>query len=101
LSSFVRIKPSEYNLIAAAVTHDGLSFNGEVIPLEAQNTTRLAEAVGILCHEAAPQASAQQPSAKAEKSLLTAVAELERRLLIAVEDGLGNLPPIPEPTTLE
>jgi hypothetical protein len=120
LSSFVRIKPSEYNLIAAAVTHDGLSFNGEVIPLEAQNTTRLAEAVGILCHQAVPQPSAPQPSAedlaghafaKAEKSLQTAFTELERlramnldpdgrlRLLIAVEGGLANLTRIREATT--
>jgi hypothetical protein len=38
-------------------------FPGEVIPLEARNTTPLSKTVGILCNQAVPQPSAPQSSA--------------------------------------
>src|SRR5580704_12129839 len=42
LNSYVRIKPSEYRMFAEAVTDEGLACNGEVIPMEADNTAKLA-----------------------------------------------------------
>jgi len=48
LNSFTRIKPAEYRVIAGAVSEDGLAYGAEIIPLEAQNAPRLAEAVDAL-----------------------------------------------------
>ena len=48
LNSFTRFKPAEYRVIAGAVSEDGLAYGAEIIPLEAQNAPRLAEAVDAL-----------------------------------------------------
>ena len=106
LNSFVKIKPSEYRLIAAAVTEEGLSYGGETIPLEPENAPKLASAVEALRAESAPEPPAdpkEQAFAKAEKAIQTAIAELTRlqgmhlddegrlRMLIAVESGRDSL----------
>lgn len=107
LNSFVRIRPSEYRLIAAAVTEDGLSYDGELIPLNSGNAPKLAHAVEALCRESVPEPAPADPVEqsfdKAEKSLQAAIAEFRRlqeldldqdgrlRLLIAVESGRDDL----------
>jgi hypothetical protein len=107
LTSFVRIKPAEYRLIAAAVTEDGLCYDGEVIALEPENAPKLAQAVEALRRDATPETSPVDPSeqafAKAEKAMKSALAEFERlhamqldyegksKLLIALESGQKGL----------
>src|SRR5437868_3723588 len=101
LNSFVKIKPSEYRLIAAAVSEDGLSYAGETIPMEPENAPALARAVEALRAEAVapepPPDPVGQAFAKAEKAVQTALAEFTRlqamqldeesrqRLVLAVE----------------
>jgi len=116
LNSYVKIKPSEYRLIAAAVTEDGLSYNGETIPIEPGNTPQLARAVEALRGESAPEPPPADPIeqafAKAEKALQTVIAEFSRlqamnldeegrlRLVIAVEGGRDSLEQIRLSTAL-
>jgi len=116
LNSFVRIKPSEYRLIAAAVTEEGLSYNGETIPMEPGNTPQLERAVEALRGEVTPETSPADPAgqafAKAEKAVETALAEFSRlqamnlddegrlRLLIAVEAARDSLDQIRQSTAL-
>ena len=82
LSSFTRIKPADYRLIAAAVTDDGLSYGGEVIALEPENAPKLAEAVEALRRDSIPETNpvdaAEQAFAKAEKAMKSAVTEFQR-----------------------
>jgi hypothetical protein len=82
LSSFTRIKPADYRLIAAAVTEDGLAYGGEVIALEPENAPKLAEAVEALRRDSTPEAEAVDPAdlafAKAEKAMKSALAEFQR-----------------------
>ena len=107
LSSFTRIKPAEYRLIAAAVTEDGLCYGDEVIALEPENAPKLAEAVealrGDAIQETDPVDPAEQAFAKAERAMKSAVAEFQRlhamqldyegrsKLLIALESGRNRL----------
>ena len=107
LNSFTRIKPAEYRLFAAAVTDEGLAYNGEIIPLELENAPQLARAVEAIrsasTPESAPPDPAEQAFAKAGKSLDTAIAEFSRlntmlldddnrlRLAIALEAGRDHL----------
>jgi hypothetical protein len=116
LNSFVRIKPSEYRLIAAAVTEDSLTYNGETIPLEPGNSPQIARAVealrGEIVPEPPPAVTPDQSFAKAEKAVETALAEFSRlqtmdldeegrlRLLIAVETARDSLDKIRLSTTL-
>jgi hypothetical protein len=116
LTSFIRIKPAEYRLIAAAVSEEGVSCHGEVIPMEPGNAPRLAQAVEALRRECAPEPPppdrAAQAFAKAEKSLETAVAEFNRlqsmdldeddrlRLLILLETAGETLKNIGSRTAL-
>jgi len=116
LNSYVKIKPAEYRLIAAAVTEDGLSYNGETIPIEPGNTPQLARAVEALRGESAPEPPpadlTEQAFAKAEKALQTVIAEFSRlqtmnldeegrlRLVIAVESGRDSLEQIRLSTAL-
>jgi hypothetical protein len=55
LNSYVKIKPSEFRLITDKVTEDGLSYNGETIPMEPGNTPERARAVEALRAEQAPE----------------------------------------------
>ena len=110
LNSHARIRPSEYRLFAAALTDEGLAYNGEVIPLELEHAPQLARAVdairGASAAETPPPDPAEQSFAKAAKALETAFAEFSRlhtmnlddenrlRLAIALEaarDQLDNL----------
>ena len=107
LNNFTRIKPAEYRLFAAAVTDDGLAYNGEIIPLELENAPQLARAVEAIRSASAPQPvpldPAEQAFAKAGKALETAIAEFSRlhsmnlddesrlRLAIALEAGRNHL----------
>lgn len=107
LNSFTRIKPSEYRLFAEAVTGDGLVYNGEVIPMEIENASKLAQAVDAIRSEFAPEPvpadPAEQSFTKAEKALQTALAEFSRlntmllddearlRLALALEAGRNDL----------
>jgi hypothetical protein len=107
LSSFTRIKPAEYRLIAASVTEDGLCYGGEVIALEPENAPKLAEAVEALrcdaIQETDPVDPAEQAFAKAERAMKSALAEFQRlhamqldyegrsKLRIALESGRNRL----------
>jgi len=92
LNCFTRIKPAEYRLIAGAVTQDGLAYGGEVIALEPENSTKLAEAVEALRRDSIPEADpvdpVQQAFAKAEKAVKSAIAEFQRLQAMKLdEDG--------------
>jgi hypothetical protein len=116
LNSFVRIKPSEYRLIAEAVTEDGLLFDGEIIPLDVEHTPQLAQALQALHREntpePAPADSAAQSFAKAERLLEATLAEFERlqamdldedgrlHLVIALEGGRDHLDRLRDATIL-
>ncbi|HEY2013026.1 MAG TPA: hypothetical protein VGH38_05960 [Bryobacteraceae bacterium] len=116
LNSFVRIKPSEFRLIASSVTDDGLTYGDQLIPLNPENAPKLAEAVEALRREHNPEPAPVDPIgqsfAKAEKSLQAALAEFRRlqemnldeegrlKLLIAVESGRDDLERIRASTTL-
>jgi hypothetical protein len=108
LNCFARIKPGEYRLFAAVLTDDGLLYNGETIPLEPENTPRLAQVVEAIREQSAgpepePLDPAARAFAKAEKSLQNALAEFSKiqamklddegrlKLLIAVETGRNHL----------
>jgi hypothetical protein len=53
LASILRITADEYRLIAGSVAEDGLLYDGEKIAIDAQNTSRLAQAVDALRSQAA------------------------------------------------
>jgi len=107
LSSFTRIKPAEYRLIAAAVTEDGLAYGGEVIALEPENSPKLAEAVEALRRDCTPEAEpvdpAEQAFAKALRAMNSALVEFQKlqameldfegrsKLRIALESGRHRL----------
>jgi hypothetical protein len=107
LNSFVKITPSEYRLIAAAVTEDGVSCGGEIIPMEPENAPQLARAVEALRTQSAvpepPPDPVANAFAKAEKAVQTALAEFTRlqampldeearqRLVVAVESSRSHL----------
>jgi hypothetical protein len=117
LNSFTHIKPAEYRLISGAVTDEGISYSGAIIPIESENAAQLAEAVSALRREAAPAPDpvdpAEQAFAKAEKSLEAAIAAFARlqemnldqegrlRLVIAVEGGREHLDRIRTTTSLD
>ena len=107
LNNFTRISPADYRLISGAVTDEGLSYGGEIIPLEPERATELAQAVEALRHERIPESEPVDPSerafVKAEKHLQAMLAEFERlqamnldedsrlRLVVAVEAGCDHL----------
>jgi hypothetical protein len=90
LSSYTRIKPAEYRLIAGAVTEDGISYGGEVIALEPQNAPKLALAVEALRRDAVPATdpveSVAQVLARAGRALQSAVAEFKRLQAMNLDD---------------
>jgi hypothetical protein len=107
LSSFTRIKPAEYRLIAASVTDEGLAYGGEVIALEPENAPKLAEAVETLRRDCTPEADpvdpAEQALAKALRAMNSAFVEFQRlhamkldgdgrtKLRLALESGRHRL----------
>jgi len=82
LSSVTRITPAQFRQIADAVTEDGLSYAGEPIEIIPENAPMLAQAIEILTStpdsdEFAPE-TPEQTFARAERSLRSALAGLER-----------------------
>jgi len=61
LSSILRITADEYRLIAGSVAEDGVLYEGEKIAIDAENTSRLAQAVDTLRSRAALPAPAMEP----------------------------------------
>ena len=116
LNNFTRIKPADYLRISGAVTGEGLSYEGKIIPLEAEHAAELAHAVEELRRESAPEAAPLDPCeralANAEKALRAALAEFERlqtmsldddgrlRMVLAVESGRDHLERIRMSTAL-
>src|SRR5271157_2782887 len=94
LTSFTRIKPAEYRLIAGAVTEDGLAYGGEVIALESENASKLAGAVEALRRDCTPETSpidpVEQAFAKAGKAMKSAVREFQRLQTMKLND-LGRM----------
>jgi hypothetical protein len=90
LSCFTRIKPAEYNLIAGALSEDGLSYSGEVIALEPENAPKLAEAVEALRRDSLveedPDRLAGHALDKVDRALRSAIAELHRLQAMALDD---------------
>jgi len=83
LSSVIRITPDQFRQIAEAVTNEGLSYAGETIEIIPENANVLAQAIEILTAAAddefvpAPELP-EQTFARAERSLRSALADLER-----------------------
>jgi len=116
LNSVIRINPADYRLISGAVTDEGLSYRGEIIPLEPERATELAQALEALRNERIPEPepvdSSERAFTKAEKHLQAVLAEFERlqamnldengrlRLVVAGEadrdhlDGIGLSTPL-------
>jgi hypothetical protein len=91
LNSFTRIKPAEYRRIAGAVTADGMTFGGEVIPLEPENASRLAEAVKTFRQDSTAEAESTDPAeqafTKAERAMKSAIAEFQRLQAMTLDDN--------------
>lgn len=103
LSQLTRISPETYRAIAPAVENGVLHFNGENIPLNAENSRRVAAAVAEM-RSAIPKKSPEHESLmrqidqieeeidlgnrlfKVEKCAMTAVKEFEK---IAYHESLG------------
>ena len=80
LSRIAHVTPETYRLIAPAVTEEGITANGETVPLSTENAAKVAQAVELLRaqFEAPPSptpASAQLD--KAERAVQAALATLE------------------------
>lgn len=90
LNCYTKIKPAEYRQIAAAVTEDGLSYGGETIPLEPENTAKLLEAVDALRRDAVPASEPVDPVAatlaKAEKAISSAIAGFQSLQQMSLDD---------------
>jgi hypothetical protein len=79
LSSVTRITPGQFRQIAGAVTEEGLSYAGEPIEIVPENAPLLAQAIEILTStpDSEPE-TPEQTFARAERSLRSALAGLER-----------------------
>ena len=95
LSSVTRITPDQFRQIADAVTDEGLSYAGENIGITPENAPLLAQAIEVLTSgagsaefEASEAEIAARTFARAERSLRSAVADLER--LAAMRLDLGD-----------
>src|SRR6266545_2077447 len=56
------ISPGTYRLIAGAVSDEGLSYNGECIPLTRKNRDKLAAAVTVARARTASRPAARRPA---------------------------------------
>jgi len=90
LNSYVSIKPSEYRMFTGSVTDEGLVYNGEVIPMEAENASRLSQAVDAIRSQHAPEPvladPAQQAFTKAKRALGTVLGEFSRLSNMNLDD---------------
>jgi hypothetical protein len=88
LGSFARIKPSEYRLFAGLVTAEGLTYNGEVIPLDIQSASKLAQAVDAIRVQSGPPVAdpVEQAFTRAEKALETTLVLLSHLQCLNLDD---------------
>ena len=96
LSSVPQITPDQFRQIADAVTDEGLSYAGDNIEIIPENAPMLAQAIEILTSPTADEFAPEPPErtfARAERSLRSALADLERlaamRLDIAGQEKLS------------
>jgi hypothetical protein len=94
LSSVTRITPDQFRQIADAVSDEGLSYAGEAIEIIPENAPMLAQAIEILTSGAAGAefvpAAPETPDrtlARAERSLRSALADLERLAAMPLDTG--------------
>jgi hypothetical protein len=91
LNSFTRIRPADYRLVAGALTDGGLSYDGDVIPLEPGNAPKLTQAVEALRRDSAvektPDDAARQSLARVDRTLRSAVADLHRLQAMALDNA--------------
>jgi hypothetical protein len=91
LNSFTRIRPADYRLIAGALTDGGLSYEGDLIPLEAENAPKLTQAVEALRRDSAveetPDDIASQSLTRVDKTLRSAVADIRRLQAMELDSG--------------
>jgi hypothetical protein len=91
LSSVTRITPDQFRQIADAVTDEGLSYAGEPIEIIPENALLLAQAIEILtAGHTADEFVADPPDrtlARAERSMRSALADLERLAAMPLDTG--------------
>ena len=94
LSSVTRITPDRFRRIADSVTDEGLSYAGENIGITPENAPLLAQAIEVLTSgadsaefEASEAEIAERTFARAERSLRSAVADLERLAAMRLDIG--------------
>jgi hypothetical protein len=93
LSSVTRITPDRFRRIADSVTDEGLSYAGENIEIIPENAPLLAQAIEVLTSGADSELipseaeTAAQTLARAERSLRSAIADLERLAAMRLDTG--------------
>src|SRR5579875_523161 len=96
LSQLTRVSPRTYRAIAPAIENGVLRFNGEEIPLNRDNSRKVAEAVAQMRDALGKKSSEEQPGGqpelhqrllKAERRGLALVREFDQ---IAAEAGAGS-----------
>jgi hypothetical protein len=90
LSSVTRITPDQFRQIADAVTDEGLSYAGNAIEIIPENAPMLAQAIEILTSAPADEFLPEPPDrtlARAERSLRSALAGLERLAAMRLDTG--------------
>ena len=89
LSSVTRITPDDFRHIADAVSDEGLSYAGETIEIIPDNAPMLAQAIGILTSATAGAEFLPEPPvqtlARVERSLRSALADLERLAAMSLD----------------
>jgi hypothetical protein len=92
LSSVTRITPDNFRRIAEAITDEGLSYAGETIEIVPENAPKLAQAIENLTRltavsEFEPSETPERTFARAERSLRSALADLERLAAMPLDMG--------------
>ncbi len=77
LAALVRMSPQRFRLIASFVRERGLEYNGELIPFEAAQASRLAAAVKDLAARHAASADPARRLRRAQIALKSALTSLE------------------------
>jgi hypothetical protein len=77
LAAIVRMSPQRFRLIASFVREQGLEYNGELIPFEAAQVSRLAAAVKDLAVRQAGAADPARRLRRAQTALKSALTSLE------------------------
>jgi hypothetical protein len=91
LSSVTRITPDNFRRIADSVTGEGLSYDGKAIEIIPENAATLAHAIEVLTTRAgfefvpSEAETTDRTFARAERSLRSALADLERLAAIPLD----------------